>query len=76
MLFRSMIAAVLGCGAGYLCTILTEGAATGGFRLPPVPVLPMAEAALLSVGACLLATALPLRRISRLSIVESIEGVE
>ena len=74
--YYGMIAAVLGCGAGYLCTILTEGAATGGFRLPPVPVLPMAEAALLSVGACLLATALPLRRISRLSIVESIEGVE
>ena len=74
--YYGMIAAVLGCGAGYLCTILTEGAAIGGFRLPPVPVLPMAEAALLSVGACLLATALPLRRISRLSIVESIEGVE
>lgn len=31
---------------------------------------------LLAVGACLLATAIPLRKISKMSIVDSIETVE
>ena len=34
------------------------------------------EAAALAIAACLLATCIPLRRISRLSIVDSIETVE
>ena len=36
----------------------------------------MAEAAVLSLAACLLATAVPLRKIAKLSIVDSIEAVE
>jgi len=36
----------------------------------------MAEAVVLSLAACLLATAVPLRKIAKLSIVDSIEAVE
>ena len=61
--YYGMIAAVIGSIAGYICTIA-------------LPVLPMLEAAALAIAACLLATCIPLRRISRLSIVDSIETVE
>lgn len=74
--YYGIIAAFLGCGVGYLCTILVEGATANSFHLPPVPLLPMAEATALSVGACLLATCLPLGRISRMNIVEAIEALE
>ena len=40
------------------------------------PLIPVAEAAVLSIAACLLATAVPLRKIVKLSIVDSIEAVE
>jgi len=45
-------------------------------QLVAIPVLPIFEATLLAVGACLLATAIPLRKISKMSIVDSIETVE
>ena len=73
--YYSLIASVLGCVLGYLCTILVEGAA-GGSGLPPVPVLPMAEAVALSAGACLLAVRVPLGRVAGMDIVEAIEAVE
>jgi len=74
--YYGAIAAVLGCGAGYLCAILAEGAAEGAFRLIEVPVLPMAEATALSIASCLLATCLPLGKIRKMSIVDSIETIE
>ena len=41
-----------------------------------VPVAAILEAASVSVAACLTATAIPLRAISRMSIVDSIETGE
>ena len=41
-----------------------------------IPVIPILEATLLAVGACLLATAIQLRKISKMNIVDSIETVE
>lgn len=74
--YYGMIAAVTGSITGYLCTVLTEAAASDTLALVPVPVVPILEAAAVSVSACLLATAVPLRRISRLGIVEAIGAAE
>ncbi len=69
-------AAVIGSIAGYLGTVFVEAGATDTIRLTAVPVVPIACASLLSIGACILATCIPLQKISRMSIVESIEAVE
>ncbi len=69
-------AAVIGSIAGYLGTVFVEAGATDTIRLTAVPVVPIACASLLSIGACILATCIPLKKISRMSIVESIEAVE
>lgn len=45
-------------------------------QLVAIPVVSILEATLLAVGACLLATAIPLRKISNMSIVDSIETIE
>ena len=74
--YYGMIAAVIGCVAGYGCAILVEAAAMDELRLVFPPLIPMAEAVVLSLAACLLATAVPLRKIAKLSIVDSIEAVE
>ena len=74
--YYGIIAAVIGCIAGYGCTVLVEAAAADELRLVFPPLLPMAEAVVLSIAACLLATAVPLRKIAKLSIVDSIETVE
>lgn len=74
--YYGIISAVLGGAAGYLCTIFVEAAATDTFRLVAVPVVPILEAAALAVAACLLATCIPLRRIGKMNIVDSIEVVE
>lgn len=67
---------MIGCIAGYGCTVLVEAAAADELRLIFPPLVPIAEAVVLSIGACLLATAIPLRKIAKLSIVDSIEAVE
>ena len=69
-------AAVIGSIAGYLGTVFVEAGATDTIRLTAVPVVPIACASLLSIGACILATCIPLQKISRMSIVDSIEAVE
>ena len=65
MLFRS-----------YVCTIFIKAATSDTIQFVAIPVLPIMEAAFLAVGACLLATAIPLRKMSKMSIVDSIETVE
>ena len=75
-IYYGMIAAVTGSVAGYLCILAVETAVSDTLVLAPVPVIPMLEAAGISVMACLFTTAAPLRRISKLSIVEAIETVE
>lgn len=74
--YYGIIAAVIGSAAGYLCTILVESAGAGALELTAPPVAAIAGASACSVAACLLATAVPLRRIAGLSIVDSIEAVE
>lgn len=74
--YYGMIAAVIGSIVGYICTIFVDAADTGAIQLVTIPIVPILEAAVLSVGACLLATAMPLHSISRMNIVESIETVE
>ena len=74
--YYGMSAAVTGSIGGYICTILVEAAATDTLRLTAVPIIPILEAAALAIAACLLATCIPLRRISKMSIVDSIETVE
>lgn len=71
-----MIAAVIGSIVGYICTIFVDAADTGAIQLVAIPIVPIIEATILSIGACLLATAMPLRSISKMNIVESIEAVE
>ena len=61
---------------GYVCTIFIEAATSDTIQLVAIPVMPILEATLLAVGACLLATAIPLRKISKMNIVDSIETVE
>ena len=74
--YYGMIAAVIGSITGYICTIFVEAAATDTVQLVAVPVLPILEAAALAIAACLLATCIPLRRISKMSVVASIQTVE
>ena len=67
-----MIGAVL----GYVCCIFVGAAKTDTLQLVAVPVMAIIEAAVVSAAACLLATAIPLRSIAKMNIVESIENVE
>lgn len=74
--YYGIAAAVIGSVAGTLCTVLVEAAGTGAVEWTVPPVTAIAEASVCSIAACLLATAIPLRRIAKMSIVESIEAVE
>ncbi len=75
--YYGIFAAVIGCVLGYIFTVFVEAAANNEFQLiSKVPVIPMAEAAIVSVAACLLATCVPLQRIAKMSIVDSIETGE
>jgi len=74
--YYGLFSAGIGSAAGYICVILVEAARTDAIQLAAVPILPIAEATVLAIGACLFATCIPLRRISKMSIVDSIETVE
>ena len=74
--YYGIIASVIGSILGYVCTIFIEAATSDTIQFVAIPVLTIIEAAFLAVGACLLATAIPLRKISKLSIVDSIETIE
>ena len=71
--YYGLIAAGAGAAAGYICLLFVEAGTAGGLRLIAFPVLPVAEATVLSVGTCLLATCVPLKKIGRMSIVEAVE---
>ncbi len=74
--YYGVIASVIGSVAGYICTIFVQAATTDTLQLAVVPIIPILEAAALAIAACLLATCIPLRRISKMSIVDSIETAE
>ncbi|MDE7311204.1 MAG: ABC transporter permease [Eubacterium sp.] len=71
--YYGIIASVAGGILGYICTIFVNAAKTDSFQLTAVPYASILEAAVISVAACLLATAIPLRPIAKMNIVESIE---
>lgn len=74
--YYGLIASVIGGVCGYVCTIFVEAAGYDGLRFSAFPAVPVLEAAAVSVAACLIATAVPLRGIGKMSVVESIETVE
>ena len=74
--YYGLIASGIGAVCGYICTIFAEAAANDGLQISVFPIVSVLEAAVVSVAACLIATAIPLRTIGRMSIVESIETVE
>lgn len=74
--YYGMIAAVIGSAVGYICTVFVDAATTDTIRLVTVPIIPIIEAAILSIGVCLLAACIPLKKITKMSIVDSIEAIE
>lgn len=74
--YYGIFAAGIGGIAGYLCTVLFDAASSGIFRLTAAPIPLILQAALLAVAVCLLATGIPLKRVSRLGIVESLGCTE
>jgi ABC-type antimicrobial peptide transport system permease subunit len=74
--YYGIIAGVIGAMAGYICTIFVEAATTNQIELVTLPIVPILQATVVSIAACLIATCLPLRQIAKLSIVDSIETVE
>ncbi len=74
--YYGLIASAAGAVLGYVCTVFIEAAIHESLQLTAFPLLPILEAAAVSVAACLAATAIPLRFIAKMSIVESIETVE
>ena len=74
--YYGIFAAVIGGLLGYICTVFVSAATTDTLQFVAIPYFSIIEAAAFSIVACLLATAVPLRSIARLNIVESIEAVE
>lgn len=74
--YYGIFASVIGAVLGHICCIFIEAAQTDALQLVAVPVVAIAETSIISIAACLLATAIPLRSIARMNIVESIETVE
>lgn len=74
--YYGIYASVIGAALGYLCVLFIGAAETDTLQLVAVPFVTIGEAAAISVGACLLATAVPLRSIAKMNIVESIENAE
>lgn len=74
--YYGIFASVVGAVLGYVCCIFVGAAQTDTLQMVAVPVAAILEAAAVSVAACLAATAIPLRTISRMSIVDSIETGE
>lgn len=74
--YYGIIAAVIGGVLGYICTVFVNAAATDSLQFIAVPYLPILEAAVISIAACLFATAVPLRSIAKMNIVECIETTE
>lgn len=74
--YYGIIASITGGLLGYICALFANAAATDTLQFVSIPYLSIIEAAVISIIACLLATAIPLRSISKMNIIESIETVE
>ena len=71
--YYGIFASIIGAVLGYICCIFIEAAQTDALQLTAVPAAAIAEAATIAVAACLLATAIPLRSIAKMNIVDAIE---
>lgn len=67
--YYGLIASVFGGLLGYICAALIEAAVNNTLQFGTVPIISILEAAAVSVIACLIATAIPLRSIARTDIV-------
>lgn len=74
--YYGIYASIIGAVLGYVCTIFIAAAEINSLQLVRVPILTIGEAAIVSIIACLLATAIPLRQAVKMSIVVAIETVE
>lgn len=70
--YYGIIASVFGGILGYICTVFVNAAATNSLQFVAIPFASILEAAIASIAVCLLATAVPLRSIARMNIVDSI----
>lgn len=71
-----MIASVVGGVLGYVCTVFVNAAVSESLQFTAVPYVSILEAAVISIAVCLLATAVPLRSIAKMNVVEAVETVE
>lgn len=71
-----LTAALAGSFCGYLCTVFIHAATTDLLQFTTFPLAAATEASLLSIAACLLSAAIPLRGIRNYSIVDSMEHAE
>ena len=74
--YYGIIASIVGGILGYICSIFVNAATTDSLQFVAIPYLSIFEVAIVSIAACLLATAIPLRSIAKMNIVESIETIE
>ena len=74
--YYGLIASVFGGLLGYICAAFIEAAVNNTLQFGTVPIIPILEAAAVSVIACLIATAIPLHSIARTDIVKSIVMIE
>lgn len=71
--YYSIIATAAGAVSGYICTIFVEAAVNEQIAFVMPPIIPILQAAVISILACLSTTAVPLWKIARMSIVDTIE---
>ncbi|MGG2110419.1 FtsX-like permease family protein [Lysinibacillus pakistanensis] len=74
--YYGIFASIIGSVLGYICSIFVNATATNEIQLIPIPFLSMMEVTILSLIACLIATYIPLIKIAKMNVVESIEIVE
>ena len=74
--YYGLIASVFGGLLGYICSVFIEAAVNNTLQFGTVPIISILEAAVVSVIACLVATAIPLLSIARTDIVKSIVMIE
>lgn len=72
--YYGIIAAMLGSLAGYICTVFVGAAATDTIQLVAVPFSSIVQATGFSIGACVLATCIPLRQIADMDIIKLHSG--
>lgn len=71
--YYGIIASLIGGGLGYICTVLINPATSDMIQLVSILFVSIAQATVFSISACLLATIVPLIKISKMDIVDSID---